>query len=51
MTDRPSREPELVEQAEFDAQIDYYVEAAEREQEFLLVRDGIAVCHLGPADC
>lgn len=51
MTDRPLQEPILVEQAEFEANVDHYVEAAERGQEFVLVRDGIAVCHLGPADC
>jgi hypothetical protein len=50
MTDRPSREPILVEQAEFEANIDHYVEAAERGQEFVLIRDGNPICHLGPAD-
>jgi hypothetical protein len=45
-----AQEPKLVEQAEFELNIDYYVEAAESGQEFWLMRNGAVVCHLGPAE-
>ncbi|HKX77421.1 MAG TPA: hypothetical protein VJM34_02760 [Novosphingobium sp.] len=40
---------ELVEQSVFEANLDYYLDAAETGQEFWLVRDGKPVCRLRPA--
>lgn len=42
--------PTSLEEAEFLVNIDYYVEAAEKGQEFRLTRNGVAICHLGPAE-
>ena len=43
-------EPIFIEQAEFEANIDRYVDEAEAGQSFSLVRNGIIICHLGPAN-
>lgn len=38
--------PALIEQTEFEANIDYYVEAAEAGREFWLTRNGSPICRL-----
>lgn len=44
------QESTLVEQTEFEANIDLYLDAAEAGQSFCLVRDGVVVCHLTPPE-
>ena len=41
--------PLSIEQAEFEANIDYYIDTVEAGQEIWLVRDGISVARLLPA--
>jgi hypothetical protein len=43
------QQPSLIEQSEFEANIDYCLDAAENGMEFRLVREGVVLCHLIPA--
>ena len=48
--DRAERSAEWIEEAEFLANVDRYVDAGEAGQEFILVRDGAPILRLGPAE-